>query len=173
VIAPKQIENHMGSIQEEARDLVSRLIENNKKYGSTNPIKFLELNSLNVIFNICFGRKFDSVDDPDFKEVTEVIELVVKYAGLENDLATYLPILSIVNYISSLQAKIQGFIKNVRDPLFRKLIREASEMELPNVVKSLSENGFDMTEDDKVVFMCEYLVQKKPAIMFIDLALFS
>jgi hypothetical protein len=155
VIAPKQIENYMDSIQKEARDLVSRFIASTERDGSINPLKYLELNSLNVIFNLSFGRKFDSVDDPEFKELTEVIETTMKYGGVENDMSTFLPIFSIVDYFSGLQAKMRNFIVTRRDPAFRKLIREASKMESPNLIKSLDEDGFNMTEDDKVVFMCK------------------
>jgi hypothetical protein len=173
VVAPKQIENYMESIQKEACDLVSRLIASTEKEGSIDPIKFLELNSLNVIFNLGFGRKFDSVDDPEFKEITEIIELGMKYSGLENDMATFLPVFSIVDYFSSSQATMRNFVKNIRNPAFRKLIREASKKEGPNLIKSLDNEGYDMTEDEKVVFMSKYLSCKKLAYLFLLTWLFS
>jgi hypothetical protein len=159
VLAPKQIEKYMDSIHKESSDLVDRLIESTGKEGSTNPIKALELNSMNVIFSASFGRKFDTLDDPEFIELSDIAETSLKYAGTENDLANFLPIISIFDYFAGTQVKLKKFIKTRRDPIYRNLIKEASERDGQNLIKSLDEDGFNLTADEKLVFMCKYYLQ--------------
>lgn len=158
VLAPKQIEKYMDSIQKEATDLVSRLIETTEKEGSADPFKFLELNSMNVIFSVCFGRKFDSATDPEFHKISTMIETSMKFAGLDNDLASFLPAISIIDYFAGKQATQRKFLKNEFHPTFVNIIKEARISEGPNVVKSLVENGFTLSEEDTVVFMSKIII---------------
>lgn len=147
----------MKSIEQESYDLVSRLIESSETEGGTDPLKYLELNSMNVMFLACFGRKFNDIKDPEFVRLSTMIEQSMKYAGIENDLANFLPILSIVDYFAGSQATQKKFIKTQRDPIYRQLVEEALTREGPNVVKSLAENGYDFTEDEKIVLTCKHV----------------
>lgn len=137
---------------QEAQDLVGRLMASTEKEGSTDPLKYLELNSMNVIFSLGFGRKFNSVDDPEFQELSELVETSMKYAGMDSDLASFLPIVSIFDFFNGTVSKMKNFVTNERDPIFRRLVQEAIEKEGPNLVKSL-DDGHDMSEDEKIVFM--------------------
>lgn len=147
----------MKSIEQESYDLVSRLIESSETEGGTDPLKYLELNSMNVMFLACFGRKFNDIKDPEFVRLSSMIEQSMKYAGIENDLANFLPILSIVDYFAGSQATQKKFIKTQRDPVYRQLVEEALTREGPNVFKSLAENGLDFTEDEKIVLACKHV----------------
>jgi hypothetical protein len=144
----------MNSIAKEAQDLVSRLIASTEKEGSADPFKFLELNSMNTIFSIAFGRRFGDVDDPEFRSLSELIEQAVKYAGLENDLANFLPIVSILDYFNGLDTRMKNFIKYELDPVILQLLQQALLTEGPNLAKSLDEDGHDMSETEKIAFMC-------------------
>lgn len=157
VLGPKHIHKYMDTIIQESEDLVSRFIESTEKEGATNPFKHLELNSLNVVFSAAYGRKFDSVDDQEFIQLSTMIEKSMKFAGLENDLANFLPIISIVDYFAGSQVKQKNFIKYERDPVYRNLIKEARASKVPNVVKSLKENGFNLTEDQTLVFTSKFI----------------
>jgi GTP-binding protein EngB required for normal cell division len=148
----------MGSIHKESQDLVSRLIESSQKEGATNPLKYFELNSMNVISLACFGRKFDAVDDPEFIDLSDMVETSIKYAGIENDLANFLPLVSVFDYFAGTQVKMKRFIKKHRDPMYLRLIKEAKVREGPNVVKSLKANGFDFTDDENIVFICKFIL---------------
>jgi hypothetical protein len=81
----------------------------------------------------------------------------MKLASLSNDLPSFLPALSIVDYFVGTQVKMKNFIYNERNPVYKKLIKEAFQKEGPNVIKSLGETGFEMSEDDMIVFMCKFL----------------
>lgn len=145
----------MKSIKQESYDLVSRFIESSETEGSTDPLKYLELNSMNVMFMACFGRKFNDIEDPEFNHLTSIIEKNMRYAAVENDLGNFFPKLSFVNKFVGTHAEQEKYIKTERDPLYRRFVREALAREGPNVVKSLEENGYNFTEDDKLVLTCE------------------
>ncbi|CAO3637352.1 unnamed protein product [Mucor hiemalis] len=152
VLAPRMIVDHyMGSIKHESVKLISRLMEDSKAEGGVDPIKSLELNSLNVIFSACFGKKYDSVNDPEFVAVSRLIEKGIKLAGVENDLATFLPAFSFVDYLAGSQVKMREFLDVEREPIMRGLVREAALREGPNVIKSLQEEAFQFTEDEVMI----------------------
>lgn len=158
VLAPRIIvDKYMKSIKQESYDLVSRFIKSSETEGGTDPVKYLELNSMNVMFLACFGRKFNDIKDPEFIHLSTLIETSMKYAGIENDLANFLPVFSIVDYFAGSEAEQQNFIKTQRDPVFRQFIKEAVNREGPNVVKSLEENGYHFTEDEKMILTCKFI----------------
>lgn len=154
MLAPKQIEKYMDSIHEKADTLVSQLIESSKMSQGITPRMHLELYSLNVIAGACFGKKFESIHDPQFEELAELIVASMKYAGLENDLPNFLPAFAIFDYFAGTQEKMRQFVKTRRDPICKELIEFALQKEGPNVVKSFKENGFDLSEEDLIVMMC-------------------
>lgn len=154
ILAPKHIDKYTSSISEESARLVNGLLESTAKDGATDPAKYLELNSMNVVYSAAFGRKYESIQDPDFIELSEIIEDSMKLAGIENDLANFLPIVSIVDYFAGTQVKMKHFVKTKVEPTFRKLIREAAQREGSNLVKSLDENGLELSEGEKRVFFC-------------------
>ncbi|KAI8354066.1 cytochrome P450 [Blakeslea trispora] len=144
VLAPKQMENFMSSIQKESMDFANRLIDFTTQNGSVNPVKLLELNSMNVIFQALFGRKFESVEDPEFCQLSDMVERAMEYAGLEQDLPNFLPVLSVFK-CSSTRLK--------RDPIFKKMIEEAYNTDGPNVVKMLDQ--YDMSLEEKIILMSD------------------
>lgn len=147
----------MPSIENQARKLVDRLIETTKKESGVHPFTDLEFFSINTIFAIAFGRKFKSIDDPDFKDLTGLIEDGLAYSGIEYDLATYLPIFSIYDFFTGDRAKIRSFVKERRNPSFRKFVKEGLQRSGHNLVKYLNEGHFDLSEDDlTVVFSMLY-----------------
>ncbi|CAO3656437.1 unnamed protein product [Mucor hiemalis] len=157
VLAPKQIETYMDSIHEKADTLVSQLIESTDGGQGVTPRMNLELYSLNVIASACFGKKYESIHDPQFIKLAELIVESMKYAGLENDLPNFLPAFAIFDYFAGTQEKMKQFIKTRRDPMCKELIEFAMEQEGPNVVKSFQENGFNLSQDDLTVMMFDLI----------------
>ncbi|KAI8638928.1 cytochrome P450 [Parasitella parasitica] len=157
ILAPKQIDTYMDSINRESFELANRLIDTTEVHGSVDPMQHLMMQSLNVIYKVCFGARFDTIEDPQFIELSELIERTMSLGGLENDLASFLPILSIVDYFAGSQVKMKRFIKTKRDPVFKRLLKEAMQREGPNVVKSLSEQKYNFSEEEKIVLMCDII----------------
>lgn len=143
----------MEPIKAEAVALADRFIRYSKVENGVNPTKHLHLNSINIIFMAGFGKNFSSIEDPDFATISAVTEKAMGLAGMEHDLPNFLPIMTIVDYCSGKHAMMKNFIDNVRNPVYRELIREALERDGPNLVKSLGE--FNFTDDEKLVIMCK------------------
>ncbi|KAI8356725.1 cytochrome P450 [Choanephora cucurbitarum] len=158
LLAPKNISNFAGNIEEESSQLTERLIAATEKHGSVIPVKDLQLASMNIIFDATFGRRFKSVEDPEFYFLAEIAERSLKNHGPENDMSSFLPILKIVDLFTGRQNKWKKFINEDRDPAFRRLIAEALLQEKPNLINSITSNGFEMDEEEIIVFATDIVV---------------
>ncbi|KAI7873086.1 cytochrome P450 [Mucor mucedo] len=134
IMGPKQIFKYMDSIEREANDLVNRCIDHTEKNGGTHPTQFFALNSINVMVSALFGKRFNSVQDPEFIQLSSVVEESIKFSGLESDLANFLPTFSVYNYLT------------------------AAARDGPNAVKYLLESDFDLLEEDLIKFMSDLIV---------------
>jgi hypothetical protein len=149
----------MDTIHKESRFLVDSLITATEKEGSVDPLKYLELNSLNVICAAVFGQRFDSIYDPEYEKTTYLVKAGIKFCGYEDDLGNFLPIISIFDRFFGKQAKMRQYISE-RNAVFHKLIEQAKLKEGNNLVKLLEENKYGLTEDDMLVLMCIVLSSK-------------
>lgn len=155
VLAPKHIEKYIPSINKEAKDLVTRFIESTEKEGGVDPFKHLELNSLNVITETCFSKRFNSVEDPEFIKLSSIVETTMLYCGAENDLANFLPIVSIYDYFFGNHAEKKNFNLNERNPHLRRMVKEATYAKGPNVIKALEDGGFKLTDEELMALACK------------------
>lgn len=147
------MEHFMNSIEKQSADLAKRLLDATQKLGCVDPKKDLELSSMNVIFNAIFGRSFSSIEDPEFQKLSEIAERSIKYAALDEDLPSFLPIFSVFHFLSGKSKLWNDFITKERDPAYTRLIEEAYTKDGPNVVKSL--DGYNMDLNEKIVLMCK------------------
>ncbi|KAI7879545.1 cytochrome P450 [Mucor mucedo] len=155
IIAPKVVDkNYIKPIQSEAAALVDRLIAYSKKENGVDPTVHLHLNSMNTICRAAFGKHY-SFDDPEFKTMSHVTERSMTLAAMEQDLPNFLPIMTVVDYLSGKHAMMKDFINNERNPLYRKLIAEALETPGPNFVKSL--DAFNFTEEERLVITADLI----------------
>lgn len=141
----------MASIQNESRKLVDILVETSKTNVGVFPFKDLQLYFMNTVVLIGFGRRFSSKDDPTFLDVSSTIDEGLTLTGVEYDLANYLPIFSIHDYFKGAQKTLIRYLAERRDPVFHNLIKEAYHADGPNLVKYLEENGYDLSEEEKIV----------------------
>ncbi|KAL9545710.1 hypothetical protein MBANPS3_007016 [Mucor bainieri] len=158
VLAPKNINNFEDAIVHETQYLVDMLLETSLEKGSVDPMKHFELASTNIIYSTCFGSRFTSVTDPKFYALAEMNKENMVLAGFQNDLPNFLPFLSFVDKLMGVQAKMRHHIDSKRDPAYRQLIKEARAMEGPNLVKSIDESQFDMTDDELLVFTSDFIL---------------
>lgn len=159
-LSPKLVDTeYMSLIEEEATKLVDRLIAYSEAENGVNPNKHLHLNSLNIVFTVGFGKRYACIEDPQFFHLSECIERTMSLGSLENDLASFIPAYSIVDYFAGSETVMRNFIENERNPIYRELMKEGLTREGPNVVKSLEE--FDITADEKLVIMCKKVVVNK------------
>ncbi|KAG2237331.1 hypothetical protein INT48_009064 [Thamnidium elegans] len=106
VLAPKHIEKYIWTIQQEAKDLVTRLILSTESEGSVEPSQFLKLFALNVIFKIVCGKRFDSPTHPDYIQFQKIVEHNIKNGAWERDLSNFVPIFSYSHHISIIAADL-------------------------------------------------------------------
>lgn len=153
-LSPKLIDTkYRGLVEEEATKLADRLIAYSKAENGADPSKHLHLNSLNIVFSIGFGKRYENIEDPEFSHVSECIVKSIMLGSLENDLASFIPAYFIVDYFNGSDKVMRDFIEKERNPRYRSLMAEGLKREGPNVVKSLEE--FDITANEKLVIMCK------------------
>ncbi|KAI8090424.1 cytochrome P450 [Thamnidium elegans] len=158
VLAPKHIEKYIWTIQQEAKDLVTRLILSTESEGSVEPSQFLKLFALNVIFKIVCGKRFDSPTHPDYIQFQKIVEHNIKNGAWERDLSNFVPIFSVYDYFFGTLADQKSFITIERDPFFRRIIKDAAVTEGPNVIKSLVEDEFNLSDDETLVLTSDLIL---------------
>lgn len=141
----------MPTIRKEAKDVVDRFLESSEKQGYGDPVEEFKLYALNVIFKTVCGRLFDSSEDPEYKKLKWLMEYNIKNSAWENDLSNFIPILSVYDNFFGTLAGQKAYIKNERDPFFKKVVEGSDTIEGPNILKSLAEAGFDLSFDEKLV----------------------
>lgn len=160
ILQPKQIENYIPFIRKETFDLAQRLMDYTERNGSVDPFKHAELNFMNVIFGHCFGRVFDCVENEEFIQVAQLVEDSIKYLAIELDYTNFLPYLSGLDFLTGgTIRKMKALMKKKRSPLFKQYIKETESKEGHNFVKALNESGYDLNEDEKLVFLCRLDIQ--------------
>ncbi|KAI7873245.1 cytochrome P450 [Mucor mucedo] len=156
IIAPKVVDTHyLGPIKTEAIALADRLIAYSKIKNGVDPIEYLHLNSMNLIFKAAFGKVFSSVEDPDFISISALIMKTIAFTGIERDLPNFLPIFAVVDYCTGARTSMKNFIENERDPAYKRLINEALGSEGTNFVKALQ--NFDFNDEDKIAIISDLI----------------
>lgn len=145
-------------IEYEADTLLERLVSASKEDGGINPFKTLQLASLNVILSTCFARRADSVDDPLFRDIVHYVDEHVGFAGLENDLPSFLPIFHwLEKFGSQARNKKQKSdrLLETRNRLFRYLVQQARKTDQNCFVKTLDniKAEHELDDDDIMVIM--------------------
>lgn len=156
VLAPKNVEQYMSSIENESDSFVERLLEATKTDGCVDPYTLLELNARNIITNVCLGISYKSTKHPDFVFSTKVSEQGARFSNITMDLPQFLPVFSFFTYFLGVEKKMRDFIKNVRDPHLNKMVNAAVIKAGPNIIKAFDEHGFKFTEDERQIIISKY-----------------
>lgn len=161
-MAPKQIQKYGSFIENEASKLAANLINaTEESKEGISPLKYLELCAINFIFNVSFGRTFSSIDDPEFKKITHIVETSMDMAGAANDLASFVPMLAIVDFLHGSQKKMEKFSYEELNPTFEQLVNDAKAKDTPNLVKSF-QSDYKVDGEELRVIMCKYFkVERK------------
>lgn len=134
--------------------LVQRLTEGTAASNDgVDAYKHLHLSSMNVIFSTCYGKRYNSVDDSEFEELSFIVCEQILLGSLENDISNFIPFAGVFDYFTKNRKYMKDFIDNRRDPAIRSLMKEAVEKEEDNLIKSLDE--FQLSDDEKLVLMCK------------------
>ncbi|KAI7867272.1 cytochrome P450 [Spinellus fusiger] len=159
-LEPKSVDQIGDRIQAETSYLVDRLIKNGSTNEGVDPLHDTTFFSLNVILRICFGTRMNSIEDPTFDNIVDIVQLTLLYADMKENIDTYLPALGFIRYLKGRDKRQKDFINNLRNPVFRKLIKEAIEKDEDCVVKIMknSEKKDMYDEDDILMVVSEMMV---------------
>lgn len=125
ILAPKNVDKFSDIISRESEYLIKYLTSASFANGSVSLIKPLQFFSMNVILQASLGKRVDSPHDPEFREIVRVIDQSMKFAGVAEDISSFLPILTVLDVVYRKERKLKRFIEEVRNPLFRRLIKES------------------------------------------------
>ncbi|KAG2228137.1 hypothetical protein INT45_009183 [Circinella minor] len=160
VLAPKNIKKFAPILERESDFIVEHLLKTTEEKGSIDVVKPLQFATMNFLFVTCLGKRATSVNDPMFVEVIGIIDINMKMCGVAEDTAWFLPILSLVDTVTGKEAKQKAFIRERRNPTFRRLIKEALERDEDSLVKNLyalkDENN--MLDDDGIMVTINELI---------------
>lgn len=114
--------------------------------------------SLNYLLDTCFGTRVTSEEDQLFKDMDSFINEVLLLGGPYHDVGSIFPALSFVDTLLGRNNTFEKFVKDIRDPLFNPLIKNAAEGERDCLVKRLVEgkDKYDLDDDDIMVTACKY-----------------
>jgi hypothetical protein len=153
ILSPKNVSLYNDFIESEASALVEHLVDETQREGSVDPRKNIVLNTMNVICHVSVGKKFESTEDPIYKQIMFMVEQGLYFTGFAFDLPNFFPFLSIFYKNFGIEKQMSDFIDNVRDPLMTKLIREAKiNKDAPNIIRSIEEEfGLDDEEQNMIL----------------------
>ncbi|KAI8982679.1 cytochrome P450 [Pilobolus umbonatus] len=158
MLAPKKLDGYADVIDNEASELVNRLISSSEKEGEVSPMSHLELTTLNFMFLSLFGHRFESIDDPAYREIVHLHTGLSKLITFQGDLSSFLPALSFLTVFNDRGRQLRSFCRKVRDPIITREIEEALKREGPNLVKAVKEGEFDLDPEDEIVFFTDLIL---------------
>ncbi|KAI7867226.1 cytochrome P450 [Spinellus fusiger] len=126
-LAPKAVDQMGDMLQFETNYFIDQLIKNGSTNEGVDPFNNIAFRSLNVILRICLGTRMDSIEDPDFQNILDIMQLSMTYSGVDENIESYIPALSFISYIQNKDKRNHDFINNFRNPYIRKMIEKAIE----------------------------------------------
>ncbi|ORZ02475.1 cytochrome P450 [Syncephalastrum racemosum] len=152
ILAPKFVDKFSEVMWHEADDLVSRLVADQ---DGLDPLKTFQFTSMNIILTTCLGKRAKNMDDPLFRNVVAVVDEGMKLCGADNDMSTFLPIIDIFDVFVRKERGFRDFVEKKRNPLFRRLLKEALEGDSDCLLKSMydQKDEFELDDDNILVAM--------------------
>ncbi|KAI8994723.1 cytochrome P450 [Pilobolus umbonatus] len=157
LLAPKKLDPYSGEIDKESYALIQRLISSTEK-EAISPWNDLKLNSLNFISLALFGKRYESINDPEFITVSEVVVKSLEYGAFETDLSSFFPIAGVIFRNTGTAEKIRKFVETERDPILHTLIKNATEREGDNLIKAIVSDEYDFTPEEEASLAFDLLV---------------
>lgn len=152
ILAPKFVDKFSEVMWHEADELVSRLMSNQ---DGIDPLKTFQFTSMNIILTTCLGKRAKDMNDPLFCNVVGVVDEGMKLCGADNDMSTFLPIMDLFDVFVRKERGFRDFVEKKRNPLFRRLLKEALESDTDCLLKSMYDlkEEFELDDDNILVAM--------------------
>ncbi|KAI7864553.1 cytochrome P450 [Spinellus fusiger] len=154
-ISPKALNDSNDVLLFETECLVKELMAQTKSKKSVNPFNYATCASLNIVLRLYCTMRVDSPEDPLYKEIVDYICVIVQKTSLEEDIGSCIPALSFIDYIRGKDKKDSEWVRNSRDPLMKKLLKEAFESDTNSAFKKIYESNekTQFEEKDLIVIM--------------------
>ncbi|KAI9493967.1 cytochrome P450 [Zychaea mexicana] len=160
LLSPKAVADKVEMMQSEAAKITELILKGTKESGYVDVFKSMQLATLNIIMQTCFGIRAKSLDDPLAHTMFDLIDTSIKLSAPDQDMQTFLPALSgLLRLFTSSENTMRDFVYKKRNPEFWRLIQEARENDsdcfVKNIYRLKEENGLE--DDDILVFMVDMI----------------
>ncbi|KAI8144958.1 cytochrome P450 [Fennellomyces sp. T-0311] len=158
VLAPKMVDEYRVVIEKEVDYLVGSFRKDSNKTTNINPVKYLQLASLNLILTTCYAKRAKSIDDELFTSIVQYVEDSVAFGNPVNDISAFIPIMKVLDLFTGKKKKAEGMrLLEVRDRIFKGLIKDARESNEKCLIKTLDEikEEHELDDDDILVTMSD------------------
>ncbi|KAI7864178.1 cytochrome P450 [Spinellus fusiger] len=108
ILSPKALDASNDVLFFETECFVKELMAQTKSKKSVNPYGYTLCAALNVVLTSFCAMRVDSTEDPIYKEVVNAADTLAKKAGLVEDISSYIPSLSFIDYISVTEKSLRG-----------------------------------------------------------------
>ena len=135
-------------------------METTAEKGSINPLKTLQLATMNVITLTSFGERFLTTDDPMFRTLVDLAERTLIYSGIMGDTGAFFPKLGWIDIVSGRRRKLRTFVKEFRDKPFAILIERARNSTNDCLVKTIDtmKDKYELDELDITLILSDMIV---------------
>ncbi|KAI7852761.1 cytochrome P450 [Circinella umbellata] len=160
ILAPKFVDHFDLDIAKETEYAAKILMETTAEKGSINPLKTLQLATMNVITVTSFGERFLTTDDPMFRTLVDLAERTLIYSGIMGDTGAFFPKLGWIDIVSGRRRKLRSFVKEYRDKPLAILIDKARNGTSDCLVKTIDtmKDKYELDELDITLILSDMIV---------------
>ncbi|CAO3698961.1 unnamed protein product [Rhizopus stolonifer] len=153
ILNPNSVDKFGQVLEAEVESLMDRLGDIADQGTLLDPFEQLQLTSMNIVLTVLAGTRYPNTDDPTFVAINQFVYRAMIYSGIAGDLGSFLPGMSLIDRLTGTEKRLRNFIENERDPVYKKIIKEAQESEKDSLIKDLTqmmEEGV-IDKDDLIV----------------------
>ncbi|KAI7871338.1 cytochrome P450 [Spinellus fusiger] len=150
---PKTVGQLNDVIEYEMNSLIDKLIKHGDTAEGVDPSQHITFSFCNVMARVCLGTPFESEDDPSFAKYIEINHLSALYSGFIENIDSFLPALSFLDYFLDKEKKRSCFVNNLRNPVFKGMIAKALESDKDCLVKRMKDANKDNLYDEDDILM--------------------
>ncbi|KAI8391167.1 cytochrome P450 [Radiomyces spectabilis] len=153
ILGPSMVDEYNHLLLNDADRLVMSFLKATEQKGSVSPGELFHLASMNAILKLVLAKHVESTEDILFKQIYNLVDEGMKYAGAFGYIGGFLPALSWIDVLTQKGRQMRHFVKEKRDKIYKALIKDAIEGDIPCLAKqfyALKEQQ-ELDDDDILV----------------------
>ncbi|KAI9276029.1 cytochrome P450 [Sporodiniella umbellata] len=154
LLKPGSIDRFYEFLPEQIDLLMERLTKLAMKGEAFDPAPEFQLAAMNVLLQVLFAKKFNSIRDPGVILLYEVVNQLIEYSGITGDLSAFLPSLSWVDVLLGTEKKQKtqnNKLTQARDWLIEEAMNSKNDSFIKELFKIRDEEKTITTNDIKVL----------------------